>query len=147
MNNTRLIIADADAIVALSSKVDTNHERAKHILEDLATLHASVLFPITAVCEATTAIQKKLNNPEAASYVINQIEADNFPVQTIELKTLMTAFSLFKPQGSKRNTLFDAVIAALAKQLDAEAIFSFDGWYRKIGLTLVSDFIEQEKAA
>src|SRR5713101_107838 len=129
MNNASLIIADADANVALSSKGDVNHQKAKHILESLSAPHASVLFPLTAICEATTAIQKKLNNPKIATYVIDQVIA-------VERETIIQALSLFDPHGLKGNTLFDAVIATLSKQLEADAIFSFDQWYRKIGLRL-----------
>ena len=48
---------------------------------------------------------------------------------------------------AKKNTLFDAVVAAIAKRLNADAIFSFDEWYRKIGLTLTDDLIQARKQA
>ena len=41
----------------------------------------------------------------------------------------------------------DAVIAALQQQLDAAAVFSFDRWSRKIGLTVIDDLIVQSKEA
>jgi len=144
MNNVRLIIADADALIALSSKVDANHEKAKHILQTLITTQANVLFPLTAICEALAAIRRKFNNPEAASYVIEQIQAESFLVQIIEKKAFFHALTLFNPHGSKQNTIFDAVVAALAKELHADAIFSFDEWYKKQGLTLASDLFVAE---
>jgi hypothetical protein len=46
-----------------------------------------------------------------------------------------------------KNTLFEAVVATIAKRLNAHAIFSFDEWYRKIGLTLTDDLIAARKKA
>jgi hypothetical protein len=51
------------------------------------------------------------------------------------------------PNGSEQNTLFDTVISAIAKQQQADAIFSFDKWYKRIGLTLIDDFIAQSEEA
>ncbi len=54
-------------------------------------------------------------------------------VQAVDYAILTEAGDLFKLNGSKENTLFDAVIAAIAKRFNADAIFSFDEWYRKWG--------------
>ncbi len=40
---------------------------------------------------------------------------------------------------SKHNTLFDAVVAATAKKYQADAIFSFDKFYKKQGFKLASE--------
>jgi predicted nucleic acid-binding protein len=37
--------------------------------------------------------------------------------------------------------LFDALVAAVAKKNNADAIFSFDEWYKKLGFTLVTGLI------
>ncbi len=144
MSKVRLVIADADALIALSSKVDANHEKAKDILQTLTTTQANVLFPITAICEAVAAIRRKFNNPEAARHVVEQVQSENFLVQTIEKNPFFHALTLFNPHGSKRNTIFDAVVAALAKELHADAIFSFDEWYEKQGFTLASNLLPAE---
>lgn len=143
-NNIHLVIADADALVALTSSIDANHEKAKYLLHTLTASQATILFPLTAICEALAAIRRKFNNPEAASYIVAQVEAENFPVQTIEKHTFFRALTLFNPHGSKQNTLFDAVIAALAKELQADAIFSFDEWYKKQGFIIASDLVADE---
>ena len=147
-NNEPLVIVDADAIIALSSVSDANHEKAKRILHTLSTSQAAALFPTTAICEAVTVLRGRLNKPDDASSIIKKVQNGDFPVQAVDQEILLSAATLFKPLASKKNTLFDAVIAAIAKRLNADAIFSFDGWYTKIGLTLASDLIEiTEKAA
>jgi len=145
-NKLSLIIADADAIIAVSNKEDANHEKAKYLLESLLT-RATILFPVTTICEAATVLRGRLNKPDEAATIIKRFQSGDIPVQGVDSDTLTEAVALFNPTGSKKNTLFDAVVAALAKRLNADAIFSFDQWYQKIGLTLVSDFIEQSKHA
>ena len=66
-------------------------------------------------------------------------------MQAVDHAILTEAGDLFNPNGSKNNTLFDAVVAVIAKRLNAVAIFSFDEWYRKIGLTLTDDLIAARK--
>ena len=68
-------------------------------------------------------------------------------VQAVDYAILTEAADLFHPNGSKKNTLFDAVVAAIAKRFNADAIFSFDEWYRKMGLTLTDDLIAARKKA
>jgi hypothetical protein len=40
---------------------------------------------------------------------------------------------------SKKHTMFDATVAATAKKIGTETLFSFDGWYRRQGFTLLVD--------
>jgi len=102
---------------------------------------------MTALCEATTILRKRLNNPEGAYRLIENTRSGIFPVQLIGQDVFTTALSLYQPYGSKQNSLFDAIIAALAKHLDATAIFSFDEWYKKQGLRLAEDLLTEEKQA
>ncbi len=140
-NNEPVVIVDADAIISFVYVEDENHIRAKAIMQHLATSQSSLLFPTTAICEAVTVLRGKLNRPEDASRILQKFQSGDFPVQAVDEQMLTDAATLFNPQSSKKNTLFDAVVAAIAKHHHADAIFSFDGWYRKIGLTLTDDLI------
>src|SRR6266480_5725832 len=136
-----LVIVDADALIALSSVSNANHEKARRNLRFLSTSHTTALFPTTAICEAVTVLRGRLNKPDEAGGIIKRFQHGDFPLQAVDQQAIFDAAALYKPLASKKNTLFDAVVAALAKRLNADAIFSFDEWYRKIGLTLASDFI------
>ena len=139
---------DADAIIALTSVSDANHEKAKRILQTLSTHQAAALFPTTAICEAVTVLRGRLNSPDDANSVINKLQSGDFPLQAVDQAILSEASRLFQPHASKKNTLFDAVVATIAKRLDATAIFSFDEWYKKQGFTLTSDLLKEiEKVA
>ena len=90
---------------------------------------------------------KKNTSPVDAKRILTKFQSCDFPVRAVNHAILSEAGDLFNPNGSKRNTLFDAVVAAIAKRLDADAIFSFDEWYRKIGMTLTDDLIATRKTA
>jgi predicted nucleic acid-binding protein len=142
-NNKPLIIVDADAIISFVVTDEVNHVRAKAIMQNLSISQGTLLFPTTAICEAVTVLRGRLNKPDAASRIVQQFQSGAFSIQAVNQEILSDAAELFNPLASKKNTLFDAVIAAIAKKLHADAIFSFDGWYRKIGLLLADDLISK----
>lgn len=147
MNRETLIIVDADAIISFVATDDENHARAKEIMQHFATTEAYMLFPTTAICEAVTVLKRKLNKPEDAANVVKKFQNGNFPIQAVDQEILSLAGDFFNPYGSKQNTLFDAVIAALAKTLYADAIFSFDKWYNTQRFTLAHELLKQKQAA
>src|SRR5436305_13533365 len=144
--NPTVVIADADAIISFVNVEDANHNKTKQIMQRFALLQVNLLFPTTAICEAVTVLRGKLNKPNDASKVIAQLQHGDFLVQAVDQEILSDALTLYNPLASKKNTLFDAVIAALSTRLNADAIFSFDERHGIIGLTLASDLIEQSKA-
>src|SRR6266516_46507 len=146
-NKDHLVIVDADAIISFVSIDDENQHKAKQIMQQLVTSDVYLLFPTTAICEAVTILRGRLNRPKDAKRIVAKFQSGDFPVQAVDHATLTEAGDLFNPNGSKKNTLFDAVVAAIAKRFNAEAIFSFDEWYRKIGLTLTDDLIAARKKA
>ena len=64
-----------------------------------------------------------------------------FEVEYVDAETMQQAAKLYNPQGSKQNTFFDAIVAATAKSLKADIIFSFDKWYEKQGFKLASSLL------
>ncbi len=143
--NEPLIIVDADAIVSFTDVSDANHERAKQIMQRLAAMQSYFLFPTTAICEAVTVLRSKLNKPKDAKRIVEKLKSGAYPIQVVDQEILSEAVALFQPLASKKHTLFDAVIAAIAKHLSATAIFSFDEWYNKQGFTLASDLVQAEE--
>ncbi len=131
----RTIIVDSDALIALVNKDDKLATRALRVLEGLHKQGAKLLYPVTTIAETTTTLQRKLGNPLFASEIMAMTR--EFMIVPVDQETLELAESIFEPMGSKQNTLFDAIVAAIAQKLKADAVFSFDSWYEKVGLTLV----------
>lgn len=132
-------IADADGLIAMLSLKDANHEKAKAIIKNATTRGEKILFPATAITEAITTMQVRLENPERAKELAAKVAASELPIVPVDAEILEIAAGLYSPDGSKKHTMFDATVAATAKKIGTQTLFSFDGWYRHQGLTLLVD--------
>jgi len=135
----KVIIGDADALIALAFDKDSLHNQAIIISEKLFKNDSQVIFPDTAISEAITTLLRKHSNPELAVYLAQQYKKGIFRIEYINEELMKLAVDFFIPTGSKQNTFFDAIVASTAKYLAADAIFSFDGWYKKLGFQLAAD--------
>ena len=136
-----IIITDEDAIVALANENDSNHKKAKEISVKLDVLNAKVMVPVTALSEALTALKRKLDRVDLVKDIVDQCKSNQIPTIGISEDIIPPAISFFEIDFSKKDTFFDAVIAAMAQKYSADAIFSFDTWYRKKGFKLTEDLI------
>lgn len=136
---TKLVVGDADAIIAQANPEDLNHQQAIAIAQKLIDLGVNVIYPATAVAEAVTHIQRVLSS-RATAYGTAQLFLDP-AAQIIEVnkQTLANALKYFSPTTSKKNTLFDCIVAATAEEYKADAIFSFDDFYTKKGFKLANE--------
>lgn len=137
-NDVHTVIVDADALIALFSEGDIHATHSIELLDCLIADGARLLHPATTIVEAVTTLQRRLNNPAAAAEVVRLVKEAKLTVEPVDDAVLAEVLALFNPHGSKQNTLFDAVVAAVAKRLGADAIFSFDSWYDKRGFRLVA---------
>lgn len=138
MNN--VIVGDADSLIALAHKDDHNHKRAAHLAEQLLSKGYKIIYPNTAILEAITTLKRALNLPEKAHLINRQYLQEAFDVEYLSEAIQKNASQLFEEKAvSKKNTIFDAVVAATAKKLGADAILSFDSWYPKLGFKLAGE--------
>lgn len=139
VNNPLIVIGDADAIVAQVSLQDNLHERAVNIVKRLDKLNAQLIYPSTAIVEAVTHIQRVLNSGATAYGTAVNFTEPNVKVIEINQETIKKAIHFFSPKTSKKNTLYDCIVALVAKETNADAIFSFDKFYKKNGFILAED--------
>ncbi len=132
----KIAIVDADGLMALYLEKDPNHKKAKNILSKLKTNSYDIIFPSTVIPEAITSMVRAANQPEKARLINKQFKTGKFRVIYIGEDILLSASDIFETSKSKQNTFFDAIVAATAKKLGADTIFSFDNWYPKLGLKL-----------
>jgi len=128
-----LVVFDADGLIAYFDPEDSNHARADILFQNLLDAEAQALFPITAVCEAVTVLQKQLpkRKPHLAGLVAEKFQAHILHLQTPNEKIILDAFTMFNPYTFS-DTLFDSIIATIALQYKADAIFSFDKVYKRM---------------
>lgn len=139
MNRPPIVVVDADAIVAQAYPNDSNHTKAVAISKKLNALGAQVIYPATAVLEAVTVLQGRLNSGATAYGTAAVFADDQIQVFEVNQMTLAHAINNFSPVTSKKNTLFDCVVLSIANDTQADAIFSFDKFYQKKGFKLASE--------
>lgn len=138
-----IIINDADAIIALVNEDDPNHKQAVIISTILAERNATILTPVTSIIEANTALVRAIvpPRPDLIKVIVGLCMIGEIPTIDIPADILPEAMTFFNPDGSKKDTFFDAVVAAMAKRYVADAIFSFDKGYKKTGILLIADLL------
>ena len=139
INKNTIVIADADILVGLYFKNDVLHNKISDINRKFLATGIRIIFPNTAVAEGITTLHRKLSNSTAAALLIQHYKKRIFEVEYVDERIMQEATKFYSPVGSKKNTFFDAIVASVAKNLNADAVFSFDGWYKKIGFLLASD--------
>lgn len=139
MNKPPVVVVDADAIIAQTDSKDPHHQKANSISKQLIALQARVLYPVTAVIEANAHAQRVLSSTATAYRTAQFMAGPTTDVIEVNKQSLVSALDYFSPTTSKKNTLFDCIIAAVAKEQKADAIFSFDKFYKKIGFKLAED--------
>ncbi len=134
--NNKIAVGDADGLIALADEKDANHNKAQKVSEWLLTKGYQVVFPNTAILEAITALKRAKNLPEKAHLINRQYQTGAFLIEFINEEIQRRASQRFETTISKKNTIFDAVVAETAIELNADYIFSFDSWYSKEGFKL-----------
>lgn len=142
---TSVVIGDSDALIATLSEEDKNFLLAKAAVEKFVQDDIQVIFPITSVVEAVTTLTRKLGKPNLAAFIVEQIKEKTLSLEVVDTDLLNSALEIFDPRRSKKNTLFDAVVAATAKKYKTNVIFSFDEWYEKLGFQLAGDYLDARK--
>ncbi len=141
ISGTRLVVGDADSLIALLVVGDALHDLAAATSKDLLERGTRVVYPATAIAEAITTLARKHSNPQLAIYLSDQYQNNAFEVVHTDEEIMQTAAEYFGQTSSKQNTFFDALVVATAKKYQADGIFSFDKWYKKLGFTLAPDSI------
>lgn len=133
---SKIAVGDADSLIALVYKEDSNHTRAQKISKSLVSRGYEIIYPNTAILEAITALKRSLNLVRQAHLINQQYQNGIFAIEFISDETQRHASERFEKTVSKKNTIFDCLVAEVAVKLKADYIFSFDSWYAKQGFFL-----------
>lgn len=132
----KIAIVDADALIALVLEKDSNYKKAISVASKLSEDNVELIFPSTVFPEAITSLTRALNQPQKAHLLNKKIQEGIFNIEYIDQTILNRASKIFENSKSKKNTMFDAIVAATAEELGTKTIFSFDNWYQKLGFKL-----------
>lgn len=139
MNNPLIVVADADSIVAQAYADDASHKATMDLVQKLDESGGHIIFPSTAIAEAITTLQRKFSNPGLAASTLELFTDPSVDIDNVGQETIREAKKIFDPKSSKHNTIFDCIVATISKKHRADAIFSSDSWYNKLGFKLLKD--------
>lgn len=139
MSKPPVIVVDADAIIAQTNPNDKHHKNASAISRNLINMNARIIYPATTIAEAATHMQRVLNSTASAYGTVQFMSDPATQVAEINQQTLSSALKYFNPKASKKDTIFDCIVAAVAEEHEADAIFSFDRFYKTKGFKLASE--------
>lgn len=131
-----IVVGDTDGLIAILHEEDLHHKQAVETVSKLLTQDAQTVFPLTTITETITTLIRKLKSPELAERVVERITNGALTIENTDTDMLNVALKVFDLKGSKKKTIFDAMVVATAKKLNTKVIFSTDSWYPKLGFTL-----------
>lgn len=134
-----IVIVDSDGLIGSLNPEDKHYSTSIKILTKLAKENSKLIYPATTVVETVTFLQGRLNQPKLAEQFLKQVNKDQFIIEIIDDVILKKATAFMNLRASKHHTLFDAIVAAIAKKHKADAIFSFDHFYKTKGFKLAGE--------
>lgn len=138
---SKTVVVDSDTIFAIYNPNDPLNKRATHTFQELIKQGYQLVYPSSVIFEIISLFQRVLPTPKITTKLIELIKNDQILIHVIDVDTLKQAAALFNPAGSKKNTLIDCSVVIAAKNIQADGVFSYDGFYTKQGLKLAEDLI------
>lgn len=123
-------IVRQDYLTIYDKEDDDNHQQVLSIYEKLKNEDARVIYPISAIVEAATALSRRYGLPELAKALLEKYQ--NPEIELVDVKQLefFNSVQYFNPKASKQNTPFDSLILSIAKSQKADVILSFDEFFK-----------------
>jgi predicted nucleic acid-binding protein len=128
------IIVDTDAFISLLITDDANHKAVSRLFFENKN---SLLYvsPVT-VGEAVTVVSNRISQ-KMAKIVLTKIR-ETSPIELeVNIPIASTTDEIFLKQNNKHTSWFDCLNVALYRYYHMEAIFSFDLFYKKMGLKIL----------
>ncbi len=137
----KTVVVDSDSIFALYNPNDPLNEKATRTFGQLISRGYQLLYPTSVIFEIVSLFQRVLPTPTITAKLVEMIKNDAFLIHVVDTDTLKEAAGIFNPAGSKKNTLIDCSVVAVAKRIKADGVFTYDEFYTKQGLKLAEDLI------
>lgn len=142
-DETKAILVDADALVAIVKKDDSNHTKALQISESLQEKGTQWYVSPFTVPETVTVLSYKVSQEEAKEALREIRKLDNFFPLSLKEEEVKNADKWFLKQEKKGTSYFDCYNMALLEKHKKllSGIFSFDRIYSSNGFKLAKELI------
>lgn len=130
MKDTKKILIDADAFVALNYLDDFSHNRAVALSQEVKDLNISLITSDPAFGEAVTVISQRGGLDLAVAFA-EDILGGEIEIVEVDSSLRRKGLDIFKKQTSKNSRFTDCINMAIMKKENLDTIFSFDVQYKK----------------
>ena len=138
---SKTVVVDSDAIFAIYNPNDPLNTKAIKTFQQLITQGYQLVYPSSVLFEVVSLFQRVLPTPKITTKLVEMIKNDRIPIYIIDADTLKESAVLFNPLGSKKNTLIDCSVVAIAKKIKADGVFAYDNFYTRHGLSLAESLV------
>ena len=130
------VLVDSDALFAAYSAVDPNHERAVSQFRLLRFQGVTCYVINLVLYEVVTVISHKLGQDVAVGFVKN---LPTLNLNRIDFDAVMEekSWKVFMNQTKKGTSFADCANVAVMREMNLDQIFSFDKFYKRVGLEMV----------
>lgn len=125
----KVVVVDSDSIFALYNPNDPLNAKATRTFQQLITQNFKLIYPTSVLFEIISLFQRVMPTPAVTTQFVNMVKDDAILVQVIDDDILKQSVVLFNPTGSKKNTLIDCSVVAIAKKIKADGVFAYDSFY------------------
>lgn len=132
------VLFDSDGFVALFVEQDAHHQRASHLLEQLALDRQKLAVSNYIVAESATVISRLAGQPAARRF-LSFVNSGSLPIVRVDGDLERQILELFSAQDTKRTSVFDCSNVVVMQTLNIPFIFSFDHFYRHFDLKTVAN--------
>lgn len=129
-------LADADFLIALYSKDDTNHVRAAKILKDISQWEDLELSLSLFVYSETMTILSERVAQKTANHFMNDLETQGATIITDVETIFLEAQQIFRKKRFSNVSFVDATNIAFMRSNQFDLLLSFDRDYIKNGIAL-----------
>src|SRR3989344_7840414 len=133
----QICITDSDFLISIIKSDDENYDLSLAITKKLIPEEARILYPVSAIIEAATALSRRYNLPQLAHDLLKTYRDPEMEVIGVDSEAFINSINFFNPRATKQNTPFDSLILSLAVQQRVDIILSYDGFYKGKGFKLV----------
>lgn len=137
----KIVVVDSDAIFAIYNPNDPLNIKATKTFQQLIIQGYQLIYPSSVLFEVVSLFQRVLPTPKITTKLVGMIKNDQILIHIIDADTLRESAVLFDPLGSKKNTLVDCSVVAIAKKIKADGVFAYDSFYAKHGWSLAENLV------
>lgn len=125
------VIADSSGLISLTSKTDSNRQKALETAHRFKRLGLTIIVPTDVFSEVINILGKKQGHQKAAEIADFIIDSEDF-ILADTLNCYLLALDKFKESQSS-TSFTDCVVMAMADQYKTKIIFGFDKVFSKSG--------------